>query len=146
MEQVKAEAIESGRPVAAWDKDCIAWQLPEADSEGQEWANEVATAFFKAKGADCPDAIVFPHYYIDEIQYGGDGELVLIIDQEMNRILHGPDKGEFENLYRVSYDFMQTVEDEFPDLKTVKAQLRDGDRHGTMTRGEERRSGGDGLH
>ncbi|WP_138925719.1 hypothetical protein [Glutamicibacter creatinolyticus] len=75
--KAKQEAIDSGRPENAWDKNCIAWEWPEADSKGQEWANKLGKKWLDNRGADCPDAIVYPFYDITSFESGKDGSLLV---------------------------------------------------------------------
>lgn len=73
----KQEAIDSGRPENAWDKNCIAWEWPEPDSEGQEWANELGMEWLELRNVGCPDAIVYPLYDVTSFEAGDEGELVV---------------------------------------------------------------------
>ncbi|MGP5389889.1 hypothetical protein [Glutamicibacter arilaitensis] len=73
----KQEAIDSGRPENAWDKNCIAWEWPEPDSEGQEWANELGMEWLELRNVGCPDAIVYPLYDVTSFEAGGNGKLIV---------------------------------------------------------------------
>ncbi|MFD1376742.1 hypothetical protein ACFQ4U_10455 [Micrococcus antarcticus] len=75
--KAKQSAIDSGRPENAWNKNCIAWQWPEAKTKGQAWANELGKEWLKYRGVDCPDAIVVPFYDITSFEPGKNGELVV---------------------------------------------------------------------
>lgn len=145
-ERVKAEALENGRPVAAWDIDCIAWETPQAGTKGQEWANKLGADFLDNQSADCPDAITYPYYYIESFEPGTEGELIVTVEQDMNRILHGPRRGEYDDVYQVALGVLDSIASKNPSLKRVTAQLPNGDRYGTANLGEDRRPpGGDGL-
>lgn len=68
------------------------------------------------------------------------------IEQDMNRILHGPERGEYNDLYEVAWGVIGEIKAGNPSLKKVTAQLPNGDRYGTSIRGEARKTpGGDGL-
>ena len=72
----KKAAIDSGRPENAWDKNCIAWKLPEG-GEGQEWANSLAEEWLEYRGVECPDALVRPFYDITSFEASGPDTLVV---------------------------------------------------------------------
>lgn len=146
VEEVKESALEAGRPEAAWDIGCVAWKMPGANAEADAWANELGADFLKSKSAKCPDAITFPFYFIESFAPGAEGELIVGIEQDMNRILHGPERGEYQDLYDVAWGVMRELKAGNPSLKKVTAQLPNGDRYGTTIRGEERRASNvDGL-
>lgn len=73
----KKKAIDSGRPENAWDKNCIAWEWPKADSKGQAWANELGKEWLELRNVGCPDAIVYPLYDITSFEAGGNGKLIV---------------------------------------------------------------------
>lgn len=75
--EAKQDAIASGRPENAWDKNCIAWEWPEAESKGQAWANELGKEWLKLRNVGCPDAIVYPLYDITSFEAGGNGKLIV---------------------------------------------------------------------
>ena len=127
----KAAAIESGRPEAAWDKNCVAWEMPEADTKGQAWANEMGAAWLDSLDAGCPDAITFPDYYVDSWEPGAPGELTLIVDSAINKIEFS---GESGNLNRVAFDFICELYRDKPELSKVVAATDDGKWKETVTR------------
>lgn len=75
--KAKQEAIDSGRPANAWDKRCISWEWPSADSDGQAWANKLGKEWLDYHEVDCPDAIVYPYYNVTSFEPRGTGTLVV---------------------------------------------------------------------
>lgn len=75
---LKAEAIASGRPESAWDKNCVTWETPNRGETNQEWANKLGNRWLEShNGAGCPDAIVWPNYYVESWGSTKPGELVI---------------------------------------------------------------------
>jgi hypothetical protein len=132
VEEAKAAAIAAGRPEPAWDKSCVAWKLPEADTEAQQWANDVTTTWLDVHGADCPDAIVWPHYYVETVRAGAPGELVVTIDDEALAdyfVDPNSDKG----LQQLGFWMMDSIRPAHPDLTALTVTVEDTDRSWTAT-------------
>lgn len=123
--EAKDAALAAGRPEAAWDQYCTAWTVPEADTEAQQWANSVAESWLRAHDAGCPDAIVWPAYYVQSFHADTLGELVVTLeaaaaDHWVNT--DGPRPG--THGLRISGErIAQTVQGEHPELESVTVTL-----------------------
>lgn len=80
-EEAKAVALQNGRPEAAWDKYCVAWDIDNPEHGGTGLAQEVARTWLDTHDAECPDAIVHPHYYAQSFADGEPGEIVVTLEQ-----------------------------------------------------------------
>lgn len=136
IKAAKADAIAAGRPAAAWDKNCIAWEVPKAGTKGQAWANELGAEFLESKSASCPDAIMHPYYFIDTFKPGTKGELVITVEQSMNAQLYGPERGQYRELDAIAQGVMAGIMDENLDLKKVSVKLPNGSKYGTANRAQ----------
>lgn len=87
VEQAKADAIANGRPEAAWDIDCVAWELPDADTPEQEWANDLGADWLADKGVECPDQLPSPMYFVESFTAGEEGEL-LVVAEDLRGVEH----------------------------------------------------------
>jgi hypothetical protein len=129
---VKATAIEAGRPEPAWDKNCIAWSLPEADTEAEQLARDVAAAWLDHHGADCPDQIMHPGYYAEDFAPGGPGEVIVTLDDEaLADYFVNPydDKG----LQHMGFLIMGPTRWDRPDLDELTVTVEGTDRAWTVT-------------
>lgn len=136
VKKAKADALEAGRPEAAWDKNCVAWEMPNADTKGQGWANKLGQEFLDSKDAACPDAITTPFYYIDSFKAGKSGELIVTVEQHMNALMHGPERGRYHQLDMFARGIMIGIMKDNPSVKQVTVQLPNGDRFGSSSRPE----------
>lgn len=143
-DEVLESALEAGRPSAAFDKNCEVWKMPLVDSDGQEWANALMIEFFETQSAQCPDAITFPHYYIDTFEPGVNGELVITVEQYMNVILHGPERGRYFELDSMAQEVMHRIMKDNSSLKKVTVKMPNGERYGSATRKEVEQARADG--
>lgn len=134
--KAKADAIAAGRPEAAWDKNCIAWKMPKAEAKGQVWANKRGQEFLDSKDAACPDAITVPYYYIDSFKVGMPGELIVTVEQHMNAILYGSERGRYHELDMFARGVMIGIMKDNPSVKKVIVQLPNGDKFGSSNRPE----------
>lgn len=134
--QAKADALAAGRPEAAWDKNCVAWEMPKADSKGQEWANKLGQEFLDSKDAACPDAITTPYYYIESFKAGKPGELIVTVEQSMNALLHGPERGRYHQLDMFARGLMIGIMKDNHSVEKVIVQLPNGDKFGSSSRRE----------
>lgn len=126
LEELKAQAIANGRPAAAWDIDCVAWVVPETQNSEQQWADRLGQEFLASRAASCPDAIIFPYYFIESFAAGEPGELLVKIEPELNRImaLKVDDSLDAHNL---ANGILATLMGTNPDLRTVTVEgLRGG--------------------
>lgn len=134
VKAAKAESIEAGRPVPAWDKNCVAWEVPNADTKGQAWANKLGTEFLKSRDAECPDQVIMPYYYIESFEPGEPGELIVRVEPEMNRILGELGRGSYVYLVSVAEGVMDGIMDSHPDVKKVTALTPTGKKYGSTDR------------
>lgn len=145
-ESVKADAIKSGRPEAAWDKDCVAWNLTDPIDEEHEWANNLGQTWLEARNAECPDQIQYPHYFVEEFQPGNNNELVVVVDASLNEVASGAEhKGEVIDWKHIAENVFDGAEKSDPDLKTVTAVANDGSHRYTATLKELQRARKDAL-
>ncbi|MFF5790660.1 hypothetical protein ACFY5D_01290 [Paeniglutamicibacter sp. NPDC012692] len=120
--------------------------MSASNTEAEDGAKELGAEFFESQSVECPDAITYPFYFIESFAPGAEGELIVGIEQDMNRTLHGPERGEYLDLYDVAWGVTRELKADNPALKKVTAKLPNGDRYGTTIRGEDRRvSNVDGL-
>ncbi|MHC6178027.1 hypothetical protein [Glutamicibacter sp. X7] len=124
-EAVKAKALAAGRPEAAYDLDCEVWDLPEAITEEQKWANSLGMTWLDGHGAKCPDAITYPNYFVREFEPGVEGELIAVLENL---------PGAREAMPAASWDIMEHVGHKFPELDKITARIE-----GSQTTHEFRR-------
>lgn len=131
-DKAKAAAIEAGRPEAAWDKNCIAWDLPTADTRGQQFANAVAERWLATYTADCPDAIKWPAYYAETFTAGGPGEVVVTLDDQAIADYHIEPHSD-RHLQMFGFDVWSRAVSEYPELEAVTVTVKGTDRVWTVT-------------
>lgn len=144
LKAAKAEAIAAGRPEAAWDKKCVAWEMPKADTKGQAWANKLGAEFLESRHVECPDQITMPYYYIETFEPGAPGELVVRVGPEMNRILGNPPSGRYFDLEAVAKGVMDGVMDDNPEVKKVTALTPTGKKGGSASRAQAKEARNEG--
>ncbi|MDI3330118.1 MAG: hypothetical protein QJR09_05195 [Micrococcus sp.] len=130
----KAAALEAGRPEEAWDKNCVAWKLPAADTDAQAWANDVAGTWLDAHEAGCPDAIEWPHYYAETFTAGEPGEIVITLEAgaiEDSFVSRFSDN--HQGLQAFAVLFRDATEAEHPDLENVTVTVEGTDHAWTLT-------------
>lgn len=121
---MKTDAIANGRPEAAFDKHCQVWEAPQSSSKQQKWANKLGEAWLDREKAACPDAIIAPAYFVDSWKPGKNGELVLIVDNAINKQMWGTD--DVGILKDLVLDVFNKISDDHPDLKTVTGTTENG--------------------
>ncbi|WP_345150057.1 hypothetical protein [Arthrobacter ginkgonis] len=129
VEEVRSSASAAGRPKAAFDEHCQVWALPEADSKQQAWANELGSSFLAARNADCPDAAIFPFYYVESFEAGKEGELIVNVDSTINNIIW--DDSEIKSisaLDRIALGVLDLIADDHPEVSRVTAVTQNGQR------------------
>ncbi|GHD06175.1 hypothetical protein [Zhihengliuella salsuginis] len=124
---IKAAAVANGRPEAAFDEFCQLWSLPSAGSDRQQWANEVTGHWLSGHGADCPDAVVHPGYFVQSTMPGAPGELVATLEAA---------PGSADALGGVGYSIMEQTAEAYPELERVTAVTHDGGASRSYTRGQ----------
>ncbi|MGW9549655.1 hypothetical protein ACWG8W_01210 [Citricoccus zhacaiensis] len=128
----RAAAIAAGRPEAAWDKDCVTWNLPEPEGDDkQAWANELARTWLETHEAGCPDAIVFPHYYVESFTQGAPGELVVTLDDQAARD-YATTASEQTGLKNMALENFRALFADHRDLKEVTYTVDGRDLSGTV--------------
>ena len=85
-EEAKTVALQNGRPEAAWDKYCVAWDIDDPEHGGTGLAREVARTWLDTHDAECPDAIVHPHYYAQSFADGEPGEVVVTLEHSATQM------------------------------------------------------------
>ncbi|WP_102159186.1 hypothetical protein [Zhihengliuella halotolerans] len=131
-EQIKADAIASGRPEAAWDIDCIAWELPEASTDEQLRANHIAQTWLDAHEAGCPDAITFPWYYVEAFLPTDDGGVEVVLDAKA-RAEEYIKRDSDQDLQSTGFGVFETLEDASVSLPSVTVSLDGTDRSFRVT-------------
>lgn len=124
---IKAAAVANGRPEAAFDEFCQLWSLPSAGSDRQQWANEVTGHWLSGHGADCPDAVVHPGYFVQSTMPGAPGELVATLEAA---------PGSADALDDVGYSIMEQAAEAYLELERVTAVTSDGSASRSYTRGQ----------
>ncbi|MEW1980152.1 hypothetical protein AB0333_04355 [Citricoccus sp. NPDC079358] len=129
---MKAAALAAGRPEPAWDENCVAWELPDAETDAQQFASTVARTWLDAHGADCPDALVWPHYYAETFSAGGPGEVVVVLEDEALADYY-VDPYTDRNLQLFGFSVFDATRAENPDLEAVTVTVEGTDRTWTAT-------------
>lgn len=124
---VKASAIAAGRPAAAFDIDCQVWNMPQADTPEQVWANQIGSDWLSAHHADCPDQITLPNYFLESFKKGSDGELIAIAEDAPGAKLA---------LDGLARDIMEHAARSNTDLKQVTARVGRQAETKSYTRGQ----------
>lgn len=125
LERARSRALAEGRPEAAWDKQCIAWQVPQAATDPQRWANRMGRQWLEAHRARCPDAITIPHYFVDSWSAGEPGTLrIRVEDAAVFAAWPGPAASAI--LEDIARDFMENLAPANPELKTVEVATGNG--------------------
>ena len=131
-DEAKEQALAEGRPEAAWDKYCVAWELPEPSSADDQWVNDVTQAYLDHHDAACPDAIVHPHYYADSFAAGEPGEIVITLeDAALTEYFVRPNSD--GGLQHFGFGFFEATFDSHPELEMVTVTVEDTDRSWTTT-------------
>ncbi|WP_309109430.1 hypothetical protein [Zhihengliuella sp.] len=124
---IKEEAVVRGRPAAAFDEFCEVWTYPTPATDGQAWANRVTESWLAAHGAECPDAVVIPGYFIQSTMPGDDGELVVTLEDA---------PGALAALKPAARDIIDRTAAEYPELERVTAKTANGETSSSYTRGQ----------
>ncbi|MDO5745019.1 MAG: hypothetical protein Q4P23_11185 [Micrococcaceae bacterium] len=138
-EVVKSRAIANGRPIAAFDIECQVWTMPIAGTDEQAWANRLGSEFLASNNAQCPDQITFPYYFIESFGPGGPGELVVIAEDDLDRVSITDLDGETQELNDIATGVLDEVMDTNPDLEKVTVTLPPAGTSGTSDRREVHR-------
>ncbi len=138
-ETVKSRAITNGRPIVAFDIECQVWKTPIAGTDEQAWANKLNSEFLESNGAKCPDQITFPHYFIESFGPGAPGELVVVAEDDLDRVKSVDIYGEVSELTEIATAVLSDNMDANPDVKTVTATLPPAGKSATSDRREVQR-------
>lgn len=133
-EQVKASASAAGRPESAFDENCEVWEMPDADTQEQKWANKLGAEWLDSTPAVlCPDALAYPFYFVESWESPATGALQVNVDSTIDAIDFNPDA---TMLARIASDTMCALYDDEPELSKVTAVTENGSRQETFTRGD----------
>ncbi|GAA2038437.1 hypothetical protein GCM10009720_18630 [Yaniella flava] len=130
--EAKEQAIADGRPEAAWDKYCVAWELPEPSSADDQLVNDVTQTYLDHHDAACPDAIVHPHYHADSFAAGEPGEIIITLeDAALTEYFVTPNSD--GGLQDFGFGFFEATLDSHPELEMVTVTVDGTDRSWTAT-------------
>lgn len=125
-EQVKASASAAGRPEAAFDENCDVWEMPDANTEEQKWANKLGSEWLESTPAVlCPDALAYPFYFVESWESPATGALQVNVDSTIDAIDFNTDA---TMLARIASDTMCALYDDEPELSKVTAVTENGSR------------------
>lgn len=122
-ETVKSREIANGRPLAAFDIECQVWKTPIAGNDEQAWANRLGSEFLESRNAECPDHITFPYYFIEAFKPGGPGELVVVAEDDLDRVTLPDADGEISELTHMATGVLDEIMDTNPDVEKVTVIL-----------------------
>ena len=130
--EAKQRALADGRPEAAWDKQCVAWELPEPITADRQWVNNVTQSYLEHHNAACPDAIVHPHYYAQSFAPGTTGEIVITLeDAALSEYFVTPNSN--GGLQKFGFGFFEATIDNHPAIEMVTVTVENTDRSWTTT-------------
>lgn len=134
VKQAKADALAAGRPEAAWDKNCVAWEMPKADTKGQEWANKLGQEWLESNEAGCPDATVLPGYFVNSWSSNSEGILNLSVDDAIK----AADNTDSSTSWKTSIgiNMFCALGGAHSDLKEITVTTSDGSQTSTITRAD----------
>jgi hypothetical protein len=103
--------------------------LPEAGTDSQKWANELGQEWLDARGADCPDAITHPFYFVESFKPGNKGEMIVVIDNSLKKTAWKSADGKElpAVMWHLAAGVMIDVTNDHPELTKVTAVTEDGD-------------------
>lgn len=130
--KAKEVALAEGRPEAAWDKYCVAWDIENPEQGGTGLANETATSWLESYDADCPDAIVYPGYYAESFANGEPGEVIVTLKrQAITEYFIDPDSE--KGFQEFGFHVLDGALEDNPELEAVTVTAVDSDRSWTAT-------------
>ncbi len=121
----RQRALELGRSAATWDKNCVAWNLPEGGAQ-QQWANRVGASWLNKAGARCPDALTWPYYFIDGFESTSAGELKVTLEETAAADPHLL-QGEPHTIHLLGDEILDATNGQFTDLTSIELSIRGED-------------------
>ncbi|HJX79063.1 hypothetical protein [Glutamicibacter sp.] len=115
-------AVEAGRPEAAWDKHCVAWDFAQTEKNPSPESKQAMKIWLGSHEASCPDAIAWPDYFVQVFSASGAGELTVLLEPEAatEKLLGNP---VYSGLEKHAQDIAERLAAELPELREVTMKI-----------------------
>ncbi len=115
-------AVAAGRPEAAWDKNCVAWDFVQAEKNPSARGARAMEIWLDSHAATCPDAIAWPDYYVQDFSASNAGELTVLLEQgaATQKLLGNP---VYLGLEKHAQDIAERLAAELPHLREVTMKI-----------------------
>lgn len=115
-------AVEAGRPEAAWDKNCVAWDFAQAEMNPSLQSKQAMKIWLDSHEASCPDAIAWPDYYVQDFSASDAGELTVLLEQgaATEKLLGNT---VYPGLEKHAQDIADRLATQLPELREVTMKI-----------------------
>lgn len=118
----RTTAVAAGRPEAAWDKNCVAWDFTQTETNPSPQSKHAMTIWLESHEASCPDAIAWPDYYVQDFSANDAAELTVILEPTAatEKMLGN---SVYVGLEKHAQDIAERLVDDLPELREVTMKI-----------------------
>lgn len=118
----RTQAVAAGRPAAAWDKHCVGWDFTQTETNPSTRSLQAMKSWLDSHKADCPDAITWPDYYVQDFSANDLGELTVVLENvaATEKLVGNP---VYVGLEGHAQDIAERLVDELPELHEVTMKI-----------------------